>query len=72
MDRIDKDDFIKMLKIGKPKVVDYYEYISFFGKYHFRFVHKDYYYETTCYDCRFRMKEEIASLKIDIIELKRD
>jgi len=59
---LDKNNFIKLLKIEKPKKIDFEEFDSLFGKRINLFRYGNYIYQTPCIDCRFTMEEKIKEL----------
>lgn len=69
MKHLDKIDFLKVLEIEKPKIIQLEKYIPPFGKYHYRFIHNKYVYETKCYDCKYVMEGKIRELNIEIVEV---
>lgn len=70
MKHLDKTDFLKVLEIEKPKVIQFKKCFPFFGgKCRFYFIHNKYMYETTCYDCKYVMEGKIKELNIEIVEI---
>ena len=68
MIRLDYHTFIEWLKITEPKTVLFTKEQHLFGSTHHQFHYEKYLFETQCYDCRFRMDDDIEKLGITVIE----
>ena len=64
--KIDKYDFIKLLKVENVKVVDYERIQRLFG-FEYIYYHGDYYYSTRCQQCKFVMDDILEELNIVIM-----
>ena len=76
MKELSRRDFLKLLNTEKVKLVELENrYVSpFFCHSYFidTFKYKDFYWETKCQECEWRMKDDLENLKIKILEVVKE